>query len=209
MDKGERDAFGAHFTSPVDVMMIVGPTIVEPWRREIEGATILKQLRQLLSRIQHFKVLDPACGSGNFLYIAYRELKRLEARIIDRMETEFKKEAAKAGDMRISFLSAHNFYGIDVLPFAVELAKVTMMIARKLAIDELHISEEALPLDNLDSNFVASDALIQSEPLSGDDEKANWRRPIVTRDGKPQLVKWPEVDVIIGNPPFSRLLKNP
>jgi hypothetical protein len=80
------------------------------------------------------------------------------------------------------FVSARQFFGLDISSFAVELAKVTMMIARKLAIDELHITEHALPLDNLDANFKAADALI--------DEQGN---PAV----------WPRADVIIGNPPFS------
>jgi hypothetical protein len=70
---------------------------------------------------------------------------------------------------------------MDILPFAVEIAKVTMMVARKLSIDELHITEPALPLDNLDWNFVAADAL-------------------VTPEGLP--TQWPRADVIIGNPPF-------
>jgi hypothetical protein len=67
--------------------------------------------------------------------------------------------------LRLSFRSAQNFYGLDILPFAVETAKVTMMIARKLAIDELHITERALPLDNLDHNFIAADALLAPEGL--------------------------------------------
>ena len=83
--------------------------------------------------------------------------------------------------MRFSYLSARNFYGVDILPFAVEIAKVTMMIGRKLAIDELHITEQPLPLDNLDQNFIAADALL-------------------TPDGLP--AQWPKADVIIGNPPF-------
>ncbi len=70
---------------------------------------------------------------------------------------------------------------MDINPFAVELAKVTMMIARKLAIDELHVTEDALPLDNLDANFLIGDALL--------DDLGNPRT-------------WPKVDVIIGNPPF-------
>ena len=88
---------------------------------------------------------------------------------------------AEPGQRMLSFLSAQNFYGLDIQPFAVEIAKVTMMIARKLAIDELHITEPALPLDNLDLNFIAADALI-------------------TPDGQP--AQWPKADVIIGNPPF-------
>jgi type II restriction/modification system DNA methylase subunit YeeA len=83
--KAHRRAFGEHFTHPTDIMKIVGPTIVEPWRKLIDEAETLKRLRELLQRMQDYSVLDPACGSGNFLYIAYRELKRLEARLFERM----------------------------------------------------------------------------------------------------------------------------
>jgi hypothetical protein len=186
MGDQERHAFGAQFTHPSDIMKIVGPTIVEPWREQIEGARTLKRLRELLHRLHQFRVLDPACGCGNFLYIAYRELKRLEARIYERM-AEFASQA-EPGQMRLSFLSAQNFYGLDILPFAVEIAKVTMMIARKLAIDELHITEPVLPFGNLDKNFIAADALLTPEGLPA---------------------QWPKADVIIGNAPFlgAKLLK--
>jgi hypothetical protein len=179
MDDEERHAFGAHFTHPADIMKIVGPTIVQPWREQIDEARTLKRLIELRDRLHHFRVLDPACGCGNFLYLAYRELKRLEAHLIERMQ-EFPSRA-EPGQLVLSFLSAQNFYGLDIQPFAVEIAKVTMMIARKLAIDELHITEQALPLDNLEQNFIAADALI-------------------TPDGQP--TQWPKADVIIGNPPF-------
>jgi hypothetical protein len=81
---------------------------------------------------------------------------------------------------------------MDIIPFAVELAKVTMMIARKLAIEELHMEEPALPFDDLDDNFVAGDALIT-----------------IRQNGIPFKPPWPEADVIIGNPPFvgAKLLK--
>src|ERR1019366_4236539 len=128
----ERHAQGAHFTHPADIRKIIGPTIVEPWREQIESAKTARRLGELLHRLQHFQVLDPACGSGNFLYLAYRELKRLEARIYEKLETFSSK--AEGGQMRMSYLSAQNFHGLDINPFAVELAKVTMMLARKLAI---------------------------------------------------------------------------
>jgi type II restriction/modification system DNA methylase subunit YeeA len=181
----QRHAFGAHFTSPVDIMKIVGPTIVEPWREQIENAKTLKRLEELLARMENFRVLDPACGSGNFLYIAYRELKRLEARIYERIGEFASRNAAQRP---FGFVSSKNFYGMDIQPFAVELAKVTMMLAHKLAIDELHVTENALPLDNLDANFIIGDALIQADGTRSE---------------------WPKVDVIIGNPPFlgAKLLK--
>jgi len=189
--RNERRAQGAHFTHPADIMKIIGPTIVHPWHEQIEEAKTIKRLNELLGRMQNFRVLDPACGSGNFLYIAYRELKRLEARIFERINNEFPSRAAPGQDV-MSYLSAQNFYGMDINPFAVEIAKVTMMIARKLAIDELHISERALPLDNLDRNFIATDALITAGA-----------------DGAFIRTPWPRADVIVGNPPFigAKLLK--
>ena len=182
----QRRAFGAHFTSAVDIMKIVGPTIVEPWREQIDAAKTLRDLTGLLNRIEQFTVLDPACGSGNFLYIAYRELKRLESQIYVRMTTEF--PSVNPMQQPFGFVQTRNFFGMDVNPFAVEIAKVTMMLAHKLAIDELHSTENALPLDNLDTNIRACDALI---------------------DANGERTPWPKTDVIIGNPPFAgaKLLK--
>jgi type I restriction-modification system DNA methylase subunit len=179
LEKEARHAFGQHFTNPVDIMKIVAPTIVEPWRERIESAKTIRDLRNLHQRMLSYTVLDPACGSGNFLYVAYRELKRLEARIIERIADLSAKGARE--QLAFGFVTARQFYGMDISPFACELAKVTMMIARKLAIDELHATEQPLPMDNLDANFIVGDALIDAE-------------------GKP--VAWPKADVIIGNPPF-------
>jgi hypothetical protein len=184
VDKDERHAYGAHFTSAVDIMKIIKPTITDPWETLINRARSLAELEALHERMQHYRVLDPACGSGNFLYLAYRELKRLEKKLFDRMD-----ELAPTGkrkSRRLSFVTARQFYGMDIIPFAVELAKVTMMIARKLSIEELHMDEPALPFDDLDENFNAGDSLI-TFPENG---------------GQPFKTPWPDADVIIGNPPF-------
>ena len=182
MGTSARHAYGAHFTSPVDIMKIVKPTIVDPWTAAIASARTGRRLLDLLDRLTTLKVLDPACGSGNFLYLAYRRMKALEAEIRDRLTAEFPNEQP-----RLIHVNARQFYGMDVNDFAIELAKITMMIARKLAVDELHISDEAtLPLDNLDDNFAAIDALI-CLPKGGTAY---------------QQTPWPKVDVIIGNPPF-------
>jgi hypothetical protein len=72
---------GAHYTHEVDIQKVIQPTIVEPWSARIEDASTLPQVRQLQNELLDYVVLDPACGSGNFLYIAYRELRRLEQRL--------------------------------------------------------------------------------------------------------------------------------
>jgi hypothetical protein len=179
MDAEERHALGAHYTSQLDIMKIVGPTIVQPFTTAIENAGTLKELTALRDRLTTLRVLDPACGSGNFLYIAYREMRRLEAVIVAKQSELSKRDVS--GQAAFGHVSPRQFFGMDILPFAVELAKVTLSLAPKLASDELHTGEKTLPLDNLDSNIVAKDALI---------------------DEKGTRAVWPEADVIIGNPPF-------
>jgi len=186
MGKERRHAFGAHFTSEADIQKVILPTIVRPWRERIEGAKTLKELRALLEELRGFRVLDPACGSGNFLYVAFRELKRLELSLMAKIHAEFGRRAQQAVGTR-SLVSTKQFFGIDKEEFAVELAKVTLMIAKELAIDESQAwidSEQldlpiefdaALPLDNLDDNIKSDDAL---------------------------FCEWPEADAIVGNPPY-------
>ncbi len=85
MDDAERHASGAHYTAHDDIMRVVGPTIVEPWRKRIQAATTLKELTELRKELFAYRVLDPACGSGNFLYVAFRELYRLDTELLSRM----------------------------------------------------------------------------------------------------------------------------
>ena len=199
LGKEERHAYGAHFTSPVDIMKIVKPTIVEPWTAAIESAKTLKQLRSLQDRLHRYTVLDPACGSGNFLYLAYRELKRVEFRLLERIG-EF--SSTDPHQLRLESVTARQFFGLDINRFAIELAKVTMMIARKLAIDELHVVENALPLDNLDQNFLAVDALL-SVRSTGFSLPQEAQAEACTPNAEHFIpTPWPRADVIIGNPPF-------
>lgn len=179
MEAEERHAFGAHYTAQTDIMKIVGPTIIAPFTRALEEADTLKEVTALRARLQSLRILDPACGSGNFLYVAYREMRRLEARIAAR-ETELSRRQV-TGQVVLGGVSPAQFFGLDIIPFAVELAKVTLSLAPKLAADELHTTENTLPLDNLDANIQCRDALINA-------------------DGS--QAAWPRADVIIGNPPF-------
>jgi type II restriction/modification system DNA methylase subunit YeeA len=184
MDQKERHAHGAHFTSEADIQKVVLPTIVRPFRQRLEEADTLKELILLRDSIQQFRVLDPACGSGNFLYVAFRELSRISLDLTEKVWANFGIDAAR----RIGFglpVRAQQFYGIDHTPFAAELAKVTLALAKEFSLLEGRerfrefqgdLRNQALPLDNLDENIVCNDALFS---------------------------KWPEADVIIGNPPFQ------
>lgn len=174
MEEGERHASGAHFTSPADISKVVIPTIVTPWRERLDAAKgSIESLERELFALSNFRVLDPACGSGNFLYVAYRELRRLEKEAHDLIAD--RRRGALAAQSLASFVSTDHFYGFDTNPFAVEIAKVTMMLAKKLSSDELHDVPEVLPLENLDGSIRTADALFTA---------------------------WPKVDAIIGNPPY-------
>ncbi len=188
MDEAERHAYGAHFTSEADIQKIVRPTIVRPWEARLENATTLTDLRALREELLDFKVLDPACGAGDFLYVAYRELKRIEMDLLTKIHANFGRRA-QAEFGTTSRLSTRQFYGIDKNPFGVELAKITLVLAKELALAEtretidtaeldlpLDFIDTALPLDNLDANIVCDDAL---------------------------FCDWPEVDAIVGNPPYQ------
>ena len=172
IDEKERHAHGIHYTSEADIMKIVRPTISRYWEERIDSAANVAQLEALQLELQNYRVLDPACGSGNFLYIAYQELKQIEQLLLDKLAA---RRRSPREQMQMSFVTPNQFFGIDNNLFAVELARVTMMIARKVAIDRLDLFEPALPLDTLDSNIVCEDAL---------------------------FIDWPSSDAIIGNPPF-------
>ncbi|MDP5339036.1 MAG: N-6 DNA methylase, partial [Nodularia sp. (in: cyanobacteria)] len=172
VDKKERHAKGIHYTSEADIMKIVRPTISRYWEDRIDAAGSIKELSQLQLELQSYRVLDPACGSGNFLYIAYQELKRIETLLLEKLQQRRKSEDKQ---MLLGLVTPLQFYGMDTNPFAVELARVTLMIARKIAIDNLQLTEPPLPLDSLDHNIVCQDALFS---------------------------EWPKTNAIIGNPPF-------
>lgn len=195
MDAKVQHQHGRHFTSEADIQRIVGPTIVRPWETRIDSAKTMQELMALRKELSEFRVLDPACGSGNFLYVAFRELTRLDLRLMSRLKTLVSQKEFEKRAKVISAISPKQFYGLDNDTFGVELAKVTLMLAKKLALDEaietfsegegeftkgtmeftFH-GEDALPLDNLDKNVWRADAL---------------------------FTQWPEVEAIVGNPPYQ------
>jgi type II restriction/modification system DNA methylase subunit YeeA len=177
--QGKRHAGGVHYTSEADIFQILQPTVIQYWQEKImlvqdetPPAEQSQAYKALLEEIRAYRILDPACGSGNFLYMAFIELKRLEKTLIEAYtaSTPTPEEAYTH-----SSVNSKQFFGLDVNHFAVELAKLTLEIGRKKAVDELHLDENVLPLNNLQDNLICADALFS---------------------------EWPEADAIIGNPPF-------
>ncbi len=172
IDPAQRHAHGMHFTSEVDIRQIVRPTISDYWEERIAAANTIGELNTLQLELQAYRVLDPACGSGNFLYVAYQELKRIEKDLLNKIK---ERRRSDTGQMAMGFVTPLQFFGMDTNHFAVQLARVTMMIGRKIAIDKYELDEPSLPLDTLDGNIKEKDAL---------------------------LSEWQPANAIIGNPPF-------
>jgi hypothetical protein len=166
-------AFGAHYTAEADIRKVVEPTVVDPWRERIEACETLEDVQAAQRALAQYVVLDPACGSGNFLYVAYRELRRVEARL-RALERRLRREAGLSEHSHGQAFPLTNVQGIEVEPFAVKLARVAIWMAHKLAVEELGFDEPVLPLADL-SGIRRADAL---------------------------KVEWPHASAIIGNPPY-------
>ena len=176
-----RDKLGAHYTHEADIMKIVTPTIIRPWRERIEATSTPAAARALLDELCAFRVLDPACGCGNFLYVAYRELRGLEFELKQRITELARQGGSPVPSGPLPYYPLANVKGIDIEGIAVLIARVTLWMGHRQMVDRYGESEPVLPLVDL-SGIRTADAL---------------------------RIPWPEVDAIIGNPPFlgSQLLR--
>jgi hypothetical protein len=114
-----RGGLGAHYTSVPNIMKVIEPLFLNDLKEAFEDAIgNEKKLKELLNRISKIKLFDPACGSGNFLIIAYKELRRLEMQIL-----------RKLGGFTFSGIHLNNFYGIELDDFAHEIAKLSLWLA--------------------------------------------------------------------------------
>jgi type II restriction/modification system DNA methylase subunit YeeA len=122
---GQRAGLGMHYTSVVNIMKVIEPLFLEELNEEFDHAFgDRKKLEKLLSRIYAIKVFDPACGSGNFLIIAYKELRKIEHKILEQLLEG--KLALKLS----SGLKLENFYGIEIDDFAHEIATLSLWLAK-------------------------------------------------------------------------------
>lgn len=191
LDPNKRSQTGAHYTDPETIMKIVRPVVVEPWMRaweteKVELAKALdkakksvseaaqKRYARFLESLRAFRVLDPACGSGNFLYLSLRALKDIEKRVII--------EGEALGLMRpFPGVGPRNVKGIEINDYAAELARLTIWIG-----------EIQWMLQN---GFGT-----QRDPILQPLDQVENRDALLNPDGGE--ASWPPADVIVGNPPF-------
>ncbi|MEO8356260.1 MAG: DNA methyltransferase [Chloroflexota bacterium] len=207
LDPSKRSQLGAHYTSREDILLIVEPVLMAPLRREWQELkveclrlkdameedkgkkkeatrkTISEKLRAFADRIAAVKVLDPACGSGNFLYVALRLLLDLQNEVFN-----FSDEMG-AGRPYIT-VTPSQLYGIETNEYAHELAQMTIQIGYIQWLRDNGYGQPAEPILQRAKNIMHMDAVLAYD-----------------ENGKPVEPEWPEVDVIVGNPPFLGSIK--
>ena len=199
LDPGKRAQLGAHYTDRDKIMLLVEPVVIRPllveWETEktaiavdLERAEAAKssaartkrrneaerRLRAFLERLRRFTVLDPACGSGNFLYLALQALKDIEHRV--QLEAEalgFQRAFPEVGPANVK--------GIELNPYAAELARVSVWIGEIQWMRRNGFAEARNPI---------------LKPL----DTIECRDAILTDDSTEPA--WSTADVVIGNPPF-------
>lgn len=124
----ERSDLGQHYTSVPNILKTIEPLFLDELREEFgAGFDSVRRLEALQERISAIKVFDPACGSGNFLVIAYKELRKLEHAILERLADLDAKHQVLFAESRINI---ENFYGIELADFATEIAILSLWIAK-------------------------------------------------------------------------------
>ena len=141
-DDEERGALGMHYTSVPNILKVLNPLFLDDLREKLtEADDNARKLLNLRNRMARIRVFDPACGSGNFLVIAYKQMREIEAAINQR-----RGEAERASDIPLT-----NFRGIELRDFPAEVARLALIIAEYQA-DVLYRGQklalaEFLPLD--------------------------------------------------------------
>lgn len=204
LDPSKRSQLGAHYTDRGAIMRLIEPVLMEPLRRDFEttkeriekllaaskGTTaraavskrtqaVYKEFQAFLDRLRAVRVLDPACGSGNFLYLALQALKDLEREAI------LWASLTMGVPMQLPEVGPQAVHGIELNSYAAELARVVIWIGEiqwMLGNGFAYLRDPILrPLENIETRDAVLDVADPDNP----------REPV-----------WPEADVIVGNPPF-------
>jgi hypothetical protein len=216
LDPDKRAQIGAHYTSREDIMLVIEPVILRPLRREwgevrakidaqlerrraattpatkkkadAEIADLLDGFQQRLASV---RVLDPACGSGNFLYVAIQSLLDLELEVI---------VFAGRNDIGAGLLPRvrpTQLHGIEINPYAAELAQVVIWIGYLQWMRDNGFNAPRDPILEPIETIENRDAILAWEDRHGEPVPA-WREGAICRG----QAEWPEADYIVGNPPF-------
>lgn len=235
LDPVERHKLGAHYTPRAYVERLVMPTIIEPLREQWDATyaaaiqldeqdrrkDAIKLLREFHGKLCETRVLDPACGSGNFLYVSMELMKRLEGEVVSAM--------ASFGDNVLPCITIdpHQFLGIEINPRAAALAELVLWIGfiqwhrrtrNEIAPPEPILKDyqniecrdavldwdEIEPVTDNDGNPVTrwDGRTTKPNPVTGEEVPDEEARVQEQRYVNPRKAEWLETDYIVGNPPF-------
>lgn len=235
LDPTERHKLGAHYTPRAYVERLVMPTIIEPLREDwdaVRAAALVQAKRgdkeDAAQTIRNFhqnlcviRVLDPACGTGNFLYVAMEHMKRIEGEALNLLHD--------LGDTRFTTVRVdpHQFLGIEINPRAAAIADLVLWIGfLQWQLRTHHLREITEPIIEKYHNIDCRDAVLdwdrveevkddqgkpvtrwdgrtmKKHPVTGEDVPDDTARVPVLKYINPQKADWPEAEFIVGNPPF-------
>ncbi len=235
----ERHKLGAHYTPRAYVERLVNPTVIEPLRAEWESVKVavaqlveqdkdaqaIKEVEAYLHKLATLRILDPACGSGNFLYVTLELLKRLEGEVINTLHD---LGAQSKLELEGVMVTPENFFGIEVNPRAADIAEQVLWIGflqwhlrthghlrnlQEPIIKDLHniekrdavlawdsitplLDEQGKPVTRWDGRTT------KPHPVTGEEVPDADARVPVYHYHKPRPAEWPKADYIVGNPPF-------
>ena len=222
-DAKTRREMGEHYTSEEDVLKTLGPLFLDELRDKFTGAEEksdeVTRLRNLRRELANIRFIDPACGCGNFIIIAYREMRKLELDVLVRLrnlgqidESELSSlVVGKAGvseDVRKRarsiepLVTIDNFYGLELDPWPASIARTAMFLVERQMdqkmMEEFGYAPVRLPLAH-SAHILEGDALTEVDPASGERVDRDWSKvlPVTAQD----VVDGVRV-YIAGNPPF-------
>lgn len=206
LDKDERKRLGAHYTPRSYVERLVEATIIQPLKAEWEGAVLgtvererendpqaaIAAVHDFHVKLAKTRVLDPACGTGNFLYVALELMKRLEGDVLEVLADLGGQEALA---METDTVHPRNFLGLELNPRAAAIAELVLWLGylQWQMRNKASISDPVL--EKL-SNITPMDAVLKHDPERAKADGSGTELP------NPRRPEWPEADYIVGNPPF-------
>lgn len=202
-----RAGLGQHYTSVPNIMKVINPLFMDELREEFEKAyDSVPRLKKLQKRLSMIRIFDPACGSGNFLIIAYKQLRLLELEIIKRI-------GAFEPKLPMSGVQLTQFYGIEIDDFACEIARLSLWLAEhqvnRKFFDELGSARPTLPLCET-GHIVCGNALrmnweeVCPKYLSQNNPAVVFDQALISSAPLHMEIPQEQAEVyILGNPPYA------
>lgn len=241
LDPRERHKLGAHYTPRAYVERLILPTVIEPLREEFRAAQIeahalesqgkMKEAREAViafhRRLSSVRVLDPACGSANFLYVTLEHMKRLEGEVLNLLHDMGVSQTALELEGETFAVTPDQFLGIEINPRAARIAEMVLWIGylqwhfrtRGETPPPEPILRDFKNIENRDAliEYDAEEPVLDAEgqpvtrwdgvtfkkhPVTGEDVPDESAQAVQYRYVNPRKASWPEAEFIVGNPPF-------